>query len=135
MKTNFFLKIAGILLLVISFIACKNTGKDGESVTGLEVQKISYKIGDQVPNDLVCMVNNAFMGKAQMEVPVDGKMYYGCCEMCVGRLNDDESSRMATDPHSGNPVDKSEAYIVLENENGKVSYFESRENFESYKGK
>lgn len=104
-------------------------------MTGLEVQKISYKIGDQVPNDLVCMVNNAFMGKAQMEVPVDGKMYYGCCEMCVGRLNDDESSRMATDPHSGNLVDKSEAYIVLENENGKVSYFESRENFESYKGK
>jgi hypothetical protein len=28
-----------------------------------------YAKGDQVPNEMVCMVNNAYMGKKQIEVP------------------------------------------------------------------
>ena len=122
-----------ILLTGIFFVSCNNNENKKQQGTTEIAQigenNVSYKIGDHVPTELVCMVNNAFMGKAQMEVPVDGKMYYGCCEMCVGRLNNDESSRMATDPFSGNAVDKAEAYIVLADEEGRVDYYESEENY------
>ena len=37
-----------------------------------------YAKGDKVPNETVCMVNDAYMGKKQIEVPHDGKTYYGC---------------------------------------------------------
>ena len=77
-----------------------------------------------VEPSLVCMVNDAYMGKPQIPVPVNGKTYYGCCEMCVDKLNNLESARIAIDPYSGNPVDKSEAYIVLMNPQGAVAYFE-----------
>lgn len=134
MRKMNFIKIAGILLLGFS-TACNQSAKDGKSeviVETREAQDVSYRVGDHVPTELVCMVNNAYMGKAQMEVPVDGKMYYGCCEMCVGRLNNEESARMATDPHSGNPVDKAEAFIVLTDEEGRVAYFESEENYKAF---
>ena len=130
-----FKKVVGILLIGFLFMACNQSGKNNQQVSeapSSQVSNVNYRIGDHVPNELVCMVNNAFMGENQMEVPVDGKMYYGCCEMCVGRLNEDESSKMATDPYSGEEVDKAEAYIVISDENGKVDYFQSRENFESY---
>lgn len=126
-----------MLLTGILSFSCNQSGtKQSQSskVTAEQSHNAIYKVGDHVPNELVCMVNNAYMGENQMPVPVDGKTYYGCCEMCVGRLNEDESSRLAIDPNSGNEVDKSEAYIVIADDNGKVNYFESRESFESYKG-
>lgn len=123
------------LLTGILSTACNQTGKEQKQTSEVKSEqshKVSYQVGDHVPNELVCMVNNAFMGENQMPVPVDGKTYYGCCEMCVGRLNDDETSRVATDPFSGKEVDKSEAYIVISDEHGKVDYFESQENSQSY---
>ncbi|WP_437629886.1 hypothetical protein [Sorangium sp. So ce854] len=60
---------------------------------------------------LVCMVNNQFMGRPQIPIEVDGRTYYGCCEMCKGRLGSDPSSRVATDPVSRNAVDKATAVI------------------------
>ncbi len=134
-KINF-IKIAGILLLGISVMACNQTGKDSKSEINIETREtymLNYQVGDHIPNELVCMVNNADMGKEQMEVPVDGKMYYGCCEMCVGRLNEDESSRFATDPFNGNEVDKSQAYIVLSSKDGAVAYFETEDSYKKYK--
>jgi len=131
-----FKQIVGILLIGFSFMACNQSGKDNQSAaeaSSSQVSNVNYKIGDHVPNELVCMVNNAYMGENQMPVPVEGKTYYGCCEMCVQRLNEDESSRLGSDPYSGNEVDKSEAFIVISGENGKVEYFESPENFESYR--
>lgn len=86
-----------------------------------------------VEPSLVCMVNDAYMGKPQIPVPVNGKTYYGCCEMCVDKLNNLESARIAIDPYSGNPVDKSEAYIVLMNPQGAVAYFESEANYNAFK--
>ena len=75
------------------------------------------------------------MGKPQIPVPVNGKTYYGCCEMCVGTLNNDQTARIAKDPFSNKPVDKTEAYIVLMKKDGKVDYFESKENYLSFKNK
>ena len=137
MRIRNFKFIAGVLLTGILSTACNQSGKEQKQTSEVateQSQKVNYQVGDHVPTELVCMVNNAYMGESQMEVPVDGKMYYGCCEMCVGRLNEDETSRIATDPFSGEEVDKAEAYIVISDEHGKVDYFQSRENYESYKG-
>jgi YHS domain-containing protein len=83
-----------------------------------------YAKGDQVPNEMVCMVNNAYMGKKQIEVPHDGKVYYGCCEMCVERIPKDKKVREAVDPYTGKTVDKASAYIVMISNEGEVAYFE-----------
>lgn len=79
----------------------------------------------------VCMVNNQFMGRPQIPIEVEGRTYYGCCEMCKGRLARDASARTATDPISKRPVDKSLAMMV-KNEQGAVTYFENEANLQTY---
>ncbi|WP_268139715.1 hypothetical protein [Salinimicrobium sp. TH3] len=88
-----------------------------------------YKLWDQVPNNEVCMVNNAYMGRLQLEVPYDGRMYYGCCEMCVERIPQDEDVRIAIDPMTSEEVDKATAFIVLTGEQREVAYFKNEENY------
>ena len=106
-------------------------GSHGQS--HFTVNNQNYAVGSQIPNELVCMVNNAYMGKPQIAVPVNDKTYYGCCQMCVGTLNNDETARTAIDPFSNKKVDKTEAYIVLMKAEGDVSYFETKENYLKYK--
>jgi len=79
----------------------------------------------------VCMVNNTVFEKDQIPVEVDGKTYYGCCEMCKERLAKDESARYATDPVSGARVDKATAVIAAQGD-GTTLYFENDANFEEY---
>jgi YHS domain-containing protein len=79
----------------------------------------------------VCMVNNTRMDKDQIPVAVAGKTYFGCCEMCKGRLAEDATIRQATDPVSGKPVDKAKAVIGAKPD-GKVLYFESEKTFAAY---
>jgi|JI10StandDraft_1071094.scaffolds.fasta_scaffold46760_3 YHS domain-containing protein len=85
----------------------------------------------ETPADLVCMVNNAYMGRPQMPVEVEGVTYFACCDMCVGRLNRDPASRLATDPVSGRPVNKAKA-VMARTDDGKMFYFENAENFLAY---
>lgn len=80
----------------------------------------------------VCMVNDQFMGREQIPVEVGGKTYFGCCEMCKGRLASDATARVGKDPVSGKAVDKSSA-VIGKRPNGEVVYFESAANFESYR--
>jgi YHS domain-containing protein len=80
----------------------------------------------------VCMVNNQFMGREQIPVEVEGKTYFGCCEMCKGRLARDASARVAKDPVSGNSVDKATA-VIAKRANGEVVYFESAATFDRYR--
>lgn len=56
--------------------------------------------GEPVSHNLVCMVNNMYMGNKQIAVPVSNKTYYGCCQKCVKDLNTDESTRFAVDPYN-----------------------------------
>lgn len=85
---------------------------------------------------LVCMVNDAFMGEAQIPVPHGDKIYFGCCEMCVNRIQNDETARMAQDPWSSQAVDKAEAFIVIDpkGERNQVLYFANEENYNRYQG-
>ena len=95
-------------------------------------QTMAYNVGDKVPNKQVCMVNNAYMGKDQFEVPYDGKTYYGCCNMCVERIPNDETAHKAKDPFTGKEIDKANAYIVLKDQQGNVDYFENEENYKKF---
>lgn len=62
---------------------------------------------------------------------VDEKTYYGCCQGCKVRLQQDESIRQAVDPLTGEEVDKATA-IAVARSNGSVLYFESEENLKRY---
>jgi YHS domain-containing protein len=88
----------------------------------------------RVETKKVCMVNNQVFEKDQIPVAVDGKTYYGCCEMCKERLAKDAAARTATDPVTGKPVDKATA-VIAAMPDGKVLYFESQETYEKYSKK
>jgi YHS domain-containing protein len=77
---------------------------------------------------LVCMVNNRYMGTAQIPVEVAGRTYFGCCAMCERRLKEDENARRAVDPVSKKTVDKSLAVIARDSADN-VLYFENEQSF------
>lgn len=86
---------------------------------------------DRVPTKRVCMVTNTRFDKDQIPVAVGGETYFGCCEMCKGRLASDATVRHAVDPVSGKTVDKAKAVIGAKPD-GKVMYFESEKTFAAY---
>jgi YHS domain-containing protein len=85
-----------------------------------------------VDSEYVCMVNDAVYDKKQVHVQVEGRDYYGCCEMCKERLAKDASLRVAIDPVSGKEVDKATAVIGADSYK-RVFYFENQKNFEKFK--
>lgn len=89
---------------------------------------------ERVDAKRVCMVNNTAFPKDQIAVQVDGKTYFGCCEMCKGRLATDASARSATDPVSGKTVDKATA-VIGATPDGKVYYFENDTTFTQFKNR
>ncbi|HAC79704.1 MAG: hypothetical protein P8K76_03335 [Candidatus Binatia bacterium] len=86
---------------------------------------------EKVQPKMVCMVNDTLFPREQIPVEVDGKTYFGCCEMCKGRLAEDASIRSAKDPVSGASVDKALAVIGAAPD-GKVQYFLTEETFSRY---
>ena len=129
--------VGALAALSLTLTACnQNAAKNDEHAmhASAETQAgfADYKIGDIVPNDKVCMVNNEYMGRDQLEVQVDGKTYYGCCEMCQERLPNDPTVREAIDPVSNKPVDKATAVIALTDANGAVAYFENNDTYNKY---
>lgn len=125
---------------VFALTSCQNKTEEPTVTTNEEQmsdmmqpsQTLAYNVGDKVPNKQVCMVNNAYMGKNQFEVPYDGKTYYGCCNMCVERIPNDETARKAKDPYTGKEIDKANAFIVLKDQQGNVDYFENEENYKKF---
>lgn len=93
------------------------------SAQGVALEKVQPK--------MVCMVNDTLFPREQIPVEVDGKTYFGCCEMCKGRLAKDASIRSAKDPVSGASVDKALAVIGAAPD-GSVQYFSSDETFSRY---
>ena len=129
--------IGFISLLTLLFTACGQAGSNKDEATQhsqatQESHGHSTQIGELVPSDEVCMVNDAYMGKKQFDVKFGGKTYYGCCEMCKERIPKDASVRVAIDPYSHKQVDKALAVIAVTGNNGEVSYFESKDNYTKY---
>jgi YHS domain-containing protein len=89
---------------------------------------------ERVDAKRVCMINNTFFPKDQIPVQVDGKTYFGCCEMCKGRLASDPTARTATDPITGKTVDKASA-VIGATPDGKVFYFENDATFTQFKNR
>lgn len=85
-----------------------------------------------VDPSIVCMVNDAVMGKAQIPVKHEGKTYYGCCEGCVDKIKTVRAARYAADPVTGREVDKAKA-VILEGPGGEALYFESLDTAGKYK--
>lgn len=131
--------IVGTVVFSLGAIACGDRQSDSTSavpvqqthrqITDTETTGQKYKKGDAVPKELVCMVNDAYMGTEQLLVVHEGKDYYGCCEMCKARIPEDQTVRVAIDPYSLKQVDKADAFIVLIGNKGEVAYFESAENY------
>ena len=120
--------LLGILAFVAVFlVSCTNSKAKTKKNTNAQ-----FKTGDIVPHDQVCMVNNAYMGKKQLEVKHDGKTYYGCCENCKLRIPQEENARMAYDPISHQLIDKATAIIAISDKNDNVVYFENKANYEAF---
>lgn len=79
----------------------------------------------------VCMMNDQDMGSVQIPVEVEGRTYYGCCDMCKQRLNSDPKARQGTDPVTKKPVDKASA-VLAKTAEGRVLYFENEDNLATY---
>lgn len=79
------------------------------------------------------MVNDQFMGKAQIPIAVEGRTYYGCCAMCKDRLGKEPATRTARDPVTGEDVDKSSA-VIIQDSSGKVLYFANEDTLRRYRG-
>jgi YHS domain-containing protein len=112
------------LFLLVSLVAVLAMAADGATTPVLK--KVEAK--------KVCMVNNQVFEKDQIPVQVQGKTYYGCCEMCKERLGKDAAARTAKDPVTGKEVDKATAVIVAKPDGG-VLYFESEKTLAQYKPK
>jgi YHS domain-containing protein len=90
-----------------------------------KVTNFKYEI---VQNDKVCMVNDRYMVVKQLPVEVNGITYYGCCENCVEKIQQNIGDvRYAKDPLNGNKVDKASAIIVQNKKDGVVYYFGTKD--------
>ena len=113
--------LCAFVLLVAGLVSAASAGETSPVLKRVETKK-------------VCMVNNQVFDKDQIPVQVEGKTYYGCCEMCKERLANDVAARTAVDPVTGKKVDKATA-VIAAMEDGKVLYFESQETLAQYQKK
>lgn len=79
------------------------------------------------------MINDQFMGRAQIPVVVGGRTYYGCCPACKDKLENQPAARTALDPVTGEQVDKAGA-VIVQDPAGKVLYFASEDTLRRYRG-
>ena len=80
------------------------------------------------------MVNDALFQKDQIPVEVEGKTYYGCCQMCKAKLAEDAAVHSAVDPVTGAKVDKATA-VPGALADGSVLYFENEKTLAEYNRK
>lgn len=129
-----FVLVVAALAVGFAFAGGKDKQEKGETpaqVTPVAAAPSSLK---RVETKKVCMINNQVFEKDQIPVEVEGRTYYGCCEMCKERLAKDAAARTATDPVTGKTVDKATAVIAAQAD-GSVLYFESEETLAKYEGK
>lgn len=115
--------LAALVVLVALIAGLSYAANEGKTKSNLK----------RVETKKVCMINNQIFEKDQIPVQVEGRTYYGCCEMCKERLANDAAARTAVDPVSGKTVDKATA-VIGARPDGSVLYFESEETLEKFEG-
>jgi YHS domain-containing protein len=113
--------IFGLALFFAVLLPVIAPGQSKQQNGGLVVVETKY----------VCMINNQRFAKEQIPVVVNGKTYFGCCEMCKAALKNKPANRLAVDPVSGKQVDKAKAVIGADSSD-KVFYFENMENLKKF---
>lgn len=86
----------------------------------------------QVDSKYVCMITKKHFQTKQMQVNVEGRSYYACCDTCKTKLLEDPSSREDVDPVSGKKVDKATAVVGVDKA-GNVYFFENVQNLERFR--
>ncbi len=118
----YFQALFAILSTSFLLFSCSpETKSNPDPAQQASIQQNKYEI---VPNKKVCMVNDRFMGIDQIPIEVDGVTYYGCCQDCVKKIQENLGEvRYSRDPVSGERVDKATAIIVRNRADGSVYYF------------
>ena len=119
---------------IIALSVTNNLSAYAEEANRDDLQNETKSDISPIEPQYVCMINDQSFNKEQIPVEIEGKTYYGCCPMCEGKLKTDPESRTAIDPVSGITVDKASA-VIGKQPDGKVFYFESRENMEEFMDK
>lgn len=119
-------KISAFVLLVL--FAAASPAFTAQSVP---VKKAPTQALQSLKHSDVCMVQNRHGVMKMIPVEIDGKMYYGCCAGCVGKLKFNPAVRFSKDPVTGKEIDKAKAFIIG-NKDGTVTYFESKETAEQF---
>jgi hypothetical protein len=139
MPRNNFIGALAIILIGVTIAWAATSFYSKKKGNQEEVKKINASIrvpAEAVPHNLVCMINNKYMGSPQIAVPISDKTYYGCCQNCVKELNENESARFAVDAFSKMKVDKASAFIIINPDTKEeILYFESEQNANKYLGK
>ncbi|MGH7884082.1 MAG: hypothetical protein ACRENO_00145 [Thermodesulfobacteriota bacterium] len=125
-RKSLFFMIVGLILVSIVGVKAVNSGSEENKTTEKNTPELK-----QVESKYVCMVTDKVFNKEQIPVEVEGKTYYGCCEMCKGNLENDPSIRAAIDPVSGKSVDKALSAIGATSE-GNIYYFENTNNLQNF---
>lgn len=127
-----FVRLILLLAIAVPAAGCASESTDRTEADRTEAISEAGSLTRVEDLSQVCMVNNQFMGKAQIPVEIAGKTYYGCCAMCKGRLESDVTARTATDPVTGATVDKATA-VVGRDATGAVHYFANATNLARYR--
>jgi YHS domain-containing protein len=128
-------KLLAAIFLPILFIACTREASAPSQTQSPQSTVAALPSGWSRVSDpsQVCMVNDQFMGRAQIPVVVDGRTYFGCCPACKEKLENQSEMRTGRDPVTGQQVDKAKA-VIVQDASGKVLYFESEETLKRYPG-
>jgi YHS domain-containing protein len=135
-NSKIFLAVMAIPFLLLScnsstkkdaIISQQNTEDVVQAPKPTQEKVVNYKY-EIVSNEKVCMVNDRYMVVKQLPVEVNGITYYGCCENCVAKIqNNIGDVRYAKDPITGDKVDKASAIIVQNKKDGVVYYFGTKD--------
>jgi YHS domain-containing protein len=118
--------LCALPILLLALAAAPAAAEDAAASPAGPVTRVEAK--------KVCMVNDALFQKDQIPVEVEGKTYYGCCQMCKAKLAEDAAVRSAVDPVTGAKVDKATA-VPGALADGSVLYFESEKTLAEYNRK
>ncbi|MEE8367348.1 MAG: hypothetical protein V3S30_03440 [Thermoanaerobaculia bacterium] len=135
-KTRQIVTTVGAVLLLAAvttptWAASNESAQDGKSETAIAEPLTDISLV-KVDAKYVCMPNNRLFKKEQLSTEIDGKTYYGCCQMCINALNSDPQQRIAIDPVSGKEIDKAKAVIGAAPDNS-IFYFETEENLADFR--